>query len=180
MGKRIASILTLLLTIGLVLFAGAPYASSGLDIDEIRKAAEQGDADAQYQLGVMYGKGDGVSQNSVTAYAWLRLAAVQGDKGAAKSLGLIDNNFTPDQRNRAEALASALELQVKIDTPMKRTSPMHLLSSTSPPVAAKQTELQAWVDSVKPAAGHIEPVHQESRYWKKSVWPSNRRNLQEY
>ena len=43
-----------------------------------RLAAEQGDADAQYNLGVMYDKGRGVPQDYKTAVKWYRLAAEQG------------------------------------------------------------------------------------------------------
>jgi len=41
-------------------------------------AAEQGDADAQYNLGWMYVKGEGVPQNYKTAVKWYTLAAEQG------------------------------------------------------------------------------------------------------
>ena len=41
--------------------------------------AEQGVANAQYNLGVMYDNGDGVPQDSKTAEKWYTLAAEQGD-----------------------------------------------------------------------------------------------------
>ena len=37
--------------------------------------AEQGDADAQYNLGVMYNEGEGVPQDYKEATKWFRLAA---------------------------------------------------------------------------------------------------------
>ena len=43
-----------------------------------RLAAEQGYADAQYNLGVMYANGHGVSQDYAEAAKWYRLAAEQG------------------------------------------------------------------------------------------------------
>jgi uncharacterized protein len=36
-----------------------------------RKSADQGDANAQESLGVMYAKGNGVPQDYVHAYMWL-------------------------------------------------------------------------------------------------------------
>ncbi len=39
------------------------------------KAAQQGDADAQCRLGLMYANGRGVPQDYVQAYKWLNLAA---------------------------------------------------------------------------------------------------------
>ena len=38
-------------------------------------SAEQGDAEAQFNLGVMYATGDGVPQDDVSAHMWLNLAA---------------------------------------------------------------------------------------------------------
>ena len=43
-----------------------------------RLAAEQGDADAQYNLGLMYDNGNGVPQDYKEAVKWYRLAAEQG------------------------------------------------------------------------------------------------------
>ncbi len=53
-----------------------------------RKAAEQGDAEAQYNLGFMYGYGKGVSQDYAEAVKWYRKAAEQGYAKAQLSLGL--------------------------------------------------------------------------------------------
>ncbi len=54
-----------------------------------RKAAEQGQADAQHNLGVMYEKGRGVPQDDREAVAWYRKAAEQGYAGAQKKLDAI-------------------------------------------------------------------------------------------
>ena len=47
-----------------------------------RLAAEQGDANAQYNLGVRYGAGEGVPPDDAEAVRWFRLAAEQGDATA--------------------------------------------------------------------------------------------------
>ena len=49
--------------------------------------AEQGDVRAQYNLGQMYRRGDGVLQNYKTAVKWYRLSAKQGDARAQYNLG---------------------------------------------------------------------------------------------
>lgn len=49
--------------------------------------ASQGDAVAQYNLGVMYGKGEGVTQDYQEAVKWYRLSAAQGEAGAQYNLG---------------------------------------------------------------------------------------------
>ena len=56
------------------------------DIQEIRKSAEQGNAQAQYNLGVCYAKGNGVTKDYAEAVKWFRKAAVQGHQNAKKVL----------------------------------------------------------------------------------------------
>ena len=52
-------------------------------------AAEQGDAEAQFNLGHMYRKGQGVRQDDKTALKWFRLAAEQGHAEAQLVLGAM-------------------------------------------------------------------------------------------
>jgi TPR repeat protein len=52
-----------------------------------RKAADQGDAGAQSNLGVMYAKGQGVPQDSAEAARWYRKAADQGEAVGQFNLG---------------------------------------------------------------------------------------------
>ena len=54
-----------------------------------RKAAEQGEAIAQYNLGVMYNTGRGVAQDDKQAVAWYRKAAEQGNVDAQFNLGVM-------------------------------------------------------------------------------------------
>ncbi|WP_148132454.1 tetratricopeptide repeat protein, partial [Neisseria sp. HMSC074B07] len=53
-----------------------------------RKAAEQGLADAQYNLGMMYANGQGVRQDYAEAVRWFRKTAEQGLAEAQYNLGL--------------------------------------------------------------------------------------------
>ena len=52
-------------------------------------AANQGDASAQYNLGLMYDKGQGVAQDYNKAAELYTLAANQGDASAQNNLGLM-------------------------------------------------------------------------------------------
>ena len=54
-----------------------------------RKAAEQGFAEAQYNLGVMYANGQGVRQDYTQAVQWYRKAAEQGLAEAQYNLGVM-------------------------------------------------------------------------------------------
>ena len=56
-------------------------------LGEFSELAEQGDARAQYNLGVMYANGDGVPQDQAEAVRWYRLAAEQGHASAQFNLG---------------------------------------------------------------------------------------------
>ncbi len=51
--------------------------------------AEQGEADAQNKLGVMYAEGQGVPQDYAEAMKWFRLAADQGYAKAQHNLGYM-------------------------------------------------------------------------------------------
>ena len=54
--------------------------------------AEQGDASAQFSLGVMYANGEGVLKDEAEAVRWYRLAAEQGHAGAQFNLGVMYAN----------------------------------------------------------------------------------------
>ncbi len=56
---------------------------------EFRVLAEQGLAEAQNNLGTMYGKGEGVPQDYAEAVKWYRRAAEQGLAQAQTNLGVM-------------------------------------------------------------------------------------------
>jgi TPR repeat protein len=60
-----------------------------MDKDSMTEAAEQGDADAQYNLGNCYILGMGVAQDKAKAAEWYRKAAEQGHEGAQKRLDVL-------------------------------------------------------------------------------------------
>lgn len=57
-------------------------------IDEIRRPAEQGNAEAQYYLGMCYYGGTGVPQDFSEAAKWFHLAAEKGNLNAQYQLGM--------------------------------------------------------------------------------------------
>lgn len=73
-----------------------------------QRAAEQGDAEGQYNLGLMYDKGQGVPQDFTRAYMWYHLAAktLNGDD-AVVAIKLRDRVAS---RMSAEQIAKALEM----------------------------------------------------------------------
>lgn len=69
-----------------------------------RRAAEQGHADAQYEIGHLYHNGHGVSQSYAEAAQWYRRAAEQGHAKAQFLLGLMYHYGHGVPQNDAEAL----------------------------------------------------------------------------
>jgi TPR repeat protein len=74
-----------------------------------RPLAEQGSANAQYVLGIMYANGRGVPQNDVQAHMWFNLAASRAPASerdeAIKMRNVAASNMTPEQIGEAQRLA---------------------------------------------------------------------------
>lgn len=73
-------------------------------IPEIEKAAENGEAEAQFKLGALYANGKGVQQDGRIAAQWLRKAARQNHSAAQTLLGWCYAGGNGVSENAAEAL----------------------------------------------------------------------------
>ena len=71
---------------------------------ETHARAGHGDADAQYELGIMYAEGRDVPQNDAVAFAWYRQAAEQGVAKAQFNVGLMYSSGRGVPRDEAEAV----------------------------------------------------------------------------
>ncbi len=71
---------------GLAAYKLGEYATA---LREWRRLAEQGHAKTQYNLGVLYQKGQGVPQDDAEALQWYRKAAEQGNARAQRRLGFM-------------------------------------------------------------------------------------------
>jgi TPR repeat protein len=71
-------------------------------------AAEQGLAEAQTNLGVMYYKGTGVPQDHVEAYAWWSVAAAGGDADAANNRVIVKESLSGSQLAQGQRRATEL------------------------------------------------------------------------
>jgi putative methionine-R-sulfoxide reductase with GAF domain len=71
--------------------ATAPVAtrrvSSSLTLSELRTLANNGDAEAQWELGSRYRHGEGIPQDDVQAAKWFQLAAEQGHLASQRAIG---------------------------------------------------------------------------------------------
>lgn len=70
---------------------------------EFRAAAEEGHADSQFNLGLMYEQGIGVSQDEREAVVWYEKAALQGHSYAQFNLAVLYENGRGTDVNFAEA-----------------------------------------------------------------------------
>ncbi len=70
---------------GLDAYKRGNYATA---LREWRPLAEQGDASAQFQLGLLYDNGEGVSRDLASARQWYEKAAAQGEAKAQFYLGM--------------------------------------------------------------------------------------------
>jgi len=93
------------------------------DFNSAMQSAEKGDAEAQFTLGVMYRKGDGVPKDPVQAAAWYRKAAVQGLAEAQLNLGVLYSNGDGVLKDPVQAAAwyrkaAAQDLAEALDDPV--------------------------------------------------------------
>jgi hypothetical protein len=63
----------------------APFAEDRLA--QLQKQADSGNADAQFNLGSMYHKGEGLAKDVTKAFEWYQKAAAQGNASAQEALG---------------------------------------------------------------------------------------------
>ena len=77
------------------------------NLDEVRQAAEQGIADGQYNLGIMYDNGRGVLKDARLAHMWYNIAGANGSEIARERRDTIEDDMTTTQIERATELARA-------------------------------------------------------------------------
>ena len=63
----------------------------------LQKAADQGDATAQFNLAMLYSTGHGVSKDLVKAFMWADIAAAAGEPNSPKLLANLKNTTKPEQ-----------------------------------------------------------------------------------
>ena len=78
-------------------------------ITVFRAMAEQGNAEAQGLLGVMYRRGQGVTRSSVRAFVWFSRAAARGNAKAKTELRKVSLTMTPEELAKAKEMAEACE-----------------------------------------------------------------------
>ncbi len=124
-----------LLILGLIapLVAGAQESPS---LEQMRVAAEHGNADAQLEMGILYEFGYNMPKNHVTALAWYLRAAEQGNVLGAKRRDQIKSGMKPDEIEAAQKLSLELAaLKAPATTMPPPVEPAPAAPAESPPPA---------------------------------------------
>lgn len=112
---------------------------SALSFEQIKMAAENGDADAQYALGYLYYYGkDGAVKDDVLAKKWISKAAQQNQSQAVKALALM-NGRQKTQTATAETKSVAVN-EKEAAASDAEDSPAEVTSSKKKQVASTMKE----------------------------------------
>jgi TPR repeat protein len=116
------AIVFLILSMVVPVMAGAQDLAS---LEQMRQSAEQGNAEAQLEMGILYEFGYHMPKNNVTALAWYLRSAEQGDALAVKRSDQLKSHMTPDEIDAANKLSKELMTKQpeKTDTPLATDTP---------------------------------------------------------
>ncbi len=81
-----------------------------LTYEQVREAAQDGDADAQYALGYMYYYGQNVTRNSQKAQYWIGKAAAQKHAQATRALNILGHETQLASRGEQPNKTDAVEV----------------------------------------------------------------------
>ena len=70
-----------------------------------RLSAEQGDAQAQYDLGLMYEQGKGIRKDYALAHMWWNICGSSGDKGCVENRNKVEKEMSESQIQKAQEMA---------------------------------------------------------------------------
>ncbi len=87
---------------GVTAYTNGDYATA---LREWTPLAEQGDADAQFNLGQMYFNGQGVLQDNIYAHMWFNIVASLGNDDSSGNRDIIAKRMTPADISAAQKLA---------------------------------------------------------------------------
>jgi len=79
-------------------------ANSTESMQDLRKVADAGDADAMFNIGCLYANGEGVAQDDQQAMTWYRKAAALGNADAMYNIGVSYNDGNGVAQDYQEAM----------------------------------------------------------------------------
>ena len=90
---------------GFLLLFCLAFGANAQTLQDIAEAAQSGEADAQYALGLRYFKGDGVAEDYAQSAAWFARASEQGHAAAQNHLGRYYFEGLGVEQSRENAIA---------------------------------------------------------------------------
>ena len=87
---------------GLDAYERGDYATA---LHEFRPLTEWGNASAQNNLGVMYGNGQGVAQNTMRRHMWSDIGGANGDERGAKNREIFASKMSLHEIGMAQIMA---------------------------------------------------------------------------
>lgn len=134
-------------------------------LKEFQPLADQGDADAQYYLGLMFARGKGVSKDYIQAVNWYTKAAEQGHTKAQHNLGFLyaSGQGVVQDYTKAYAWWNLAALQGDEDAKQNRDTAENRMSSEQIDAAkmlskqfSKKSDVNLLQDDVIPIEQHTE------------------------
>jgi len=119
------------------------------DLDQIKRAAEGGDAEAQLELGILFQYGFRLKDNEIPALSWYTLSANQGNAKAVKLRDALMSKM--NQKDIEEAMDQAKSFKVKPLPPGATPFPAGPAPETPPAAAASTAETPPAAAPVAPA-----------------------------
>jgi len=113
--------LPLLLLALLAAPVGATQVEDPAGLENLRKAAEGGDADAMLELGILYEFGYQMPDNKPPALAWYRLAAEAGNPKAAARAEAVRGGMSPAEIEQANRLYGEYAASIRRPAPAATT-----------------------------------------------------------
>jgi hypothetical protein len=114
-------------------------------LPELRKLADQGDADAQWLMGVRYHDGEGVPQDDAQAMQWFLRAAEQGNVAAQRALGAYYWRQRGDPEDLSKAYFWSAIAMAQGDEISKSRIEGLASQMTQAQVSAARQQADAWI-----------------------------------
>lgn len=150
-------IITLILVLALAVPVPAG-AEDSMSLDQMRQAAEQGKAEAQLEMGILYEFGYNFPKHNVSAMAWYLRAAEQGLAKAVERRDQLKSRLTAEELDEAQKLSAEL-VSKKTEAPveMPKTEPAAPVPVTSEPQTPAPDAAPAQAPAPVPAETESKP-----------------------
>jgi hypothetical protein len=150
-------------------------------LEDYTRAATNGESEAQYHLGYIYLRGDGVRQDIPRAVGWLKKAAGAGEPRAEYTLGLLHMNGTGVPKDLDEArkwlslaatwnLSEARAALAELDKLQQKDATHDLLAQAQRGAPAAQYQL---AKQLLGAASSVQADLAQARAWLERAAASN-------